>query len=164
MEIEYLIFILIKKLVNKKLFLNDQKDEHVGIDFVFLFFLIIRFSSSAPPVEKSIGENDFEKLIDPNTGKEFYRLTDEALHRKGLTDVKAIEFDLEIDSTTGQTIMKPKVNIINGQKVEVIIDSTTGEQTIRMGQEKPSENCKIKKIFLLFFFNFFFSGNNNNNN
>ena len=87
--------------------------------------------------------NDFEKVIDPNTGKEFYRFTDEAIRRKGLTNVKDMEFDLEIDSSTGKTVIKPKVNIVNGQKVEVIIDPTTGEQTIRIVQEKPSEKCNV---------------------
>lgn len=96
----------------------------------------------APPVEKSIDMNDFEKVVDPNTGKEFYRFTDEAIRRKGLTNVKDLEFDVEIDSTTGQTIMKPKNNEINGQKVEIIRDPITGEQTIRIVQEKPSGKCE----------------------
>lgn len=115
-----------------------------------------------PPVEKSIDMNDFEKVIDPNTGKEFFRFTDEAIRRKGLTNVKDLEFDIEIDSTTGQTIMKPKNNEINGQKVEIIRDPITGEQTIRIVQEKPSEKreqisqSKEKRTF-------FCSGNNNDN-
>jgi hypothetical protein len=144
--IKNLKFMLIKKLVNKKLLLTDQKNEHVGKK-MFLFYL---FSSLAPPVEKSIDVNDFEKIIDPNTGKESYRLIDEAIRRKGLTNVKHVEFDLEIDSTTGKRIMKPKVNTNNGQKVEVISDKTTGEQMIRIVQEKPLEKCKIKIVFFFF--------------
>jgi uncharacterized membrane protein YkoI len=99
--------------------------------------------SLAPPVEKSIDVKDFEKIIDSKTGKESYRLTDEAIRRKGLTNVKDTEFDIEIDRITGKTTMKPKVNNINGQKVEVITNPTTGEQTIRIIKEKPEEKCKI---------------------
>jgi len=47
--------------------------------------------------------------------------------------------------------MKPKVNTNNGQKVEVIIDKTTGEQMIRIVQEKPLEKCKIKIVFFFLF-------------
>lgn len=98
---------------------------------------------SAPPIEKSIDENDFVKVIDPKTGKESYRLTDDAIRRKGLTNVKEFEFEMEVDSTTGKTIMKPKVNVVNGKKVEVIVDPKTGEQTIRIVQEKPADKCKV---------------------
>jgi hypothetical protein len=50
--------------------------------------------------------------------------------------------------------MKPKVNTINGQKVEVIIDKTTGEQIIRIVKEKPSEKCKIKSFFSFYYVDF----------
>ena len=109
---------------------------HFFIDSVLLSFL-------APPIEKSIDENDFVKVIDPKTGKESYRLTDDAIRRKGLTNVKELEFEMEVDSTTGKRIMKPKVNVVNGKKVEVIVDPTTGEQTIRIVQEKPADKCRI---------------------
>ncbi len=66
-----------------------------------------------------------------------------------------MEFNMEIDSTTGKTIMKPKGNSVNGQKVEVIIDPKTGKQTIRIVQEKPSEKCRIKIIKSPFFFIYF---------
>lgn len=112
--------------------------------------------SSAPPIEKSIDVNDFEKFIDPNTGKETYRLTDEAIRRKGLTNVKDVEFDIEIDSKTGKTIMKPKVNSINGKKVEVFVDPKTGEQTIRIVQEKPLEKCMFYNIFFIDFYRLLF--------
>ncbi|CAF4001018.1 unnamed protein product [Rotaria sp. Silwood2] len=92
-----------------------------------------------PPVEASIDVNDFEKFTDPVTGKEFYRLTDEAVRRKGLANVKDMEFDIEIDETTGKTVMKPKVNSIAGQKVEIVIDPQTGEQTIRIIPQKTIE-------------------------
>lgn len=92
----------------------------------------------APPVEKSIDENDFEKVIDEKTGKQFYRLTEQAARRKGLTNVKDMEFDVEVDEKTGKTVFKPKVNTINGQQVEVIIDADTGEQVIRIVHEKPT--------------------------
>ena len=93
----------------------------------------------APPVEKSIDVNDFEKVIDEKTGKEFYRLTEAAARRKGLTNVQDMEFDVEIDEKTGKTIIKPKVNIINGQQVEVIVDEETGEQIIRIVHQKPPD-------------------------
>ncbi|CAF1162643.1 unnamed protein product [Rotaria sordida] len=92
-----------------------------------------------PPVEASIDVNDFEKVIDPITGKEFYRLTNEAVRRKGLTNVKDMEFDMEIDETTGKAVMKPKVSVIGGQKVEIIIDPQTGEQSIRIIPQKTIE-------------------------
>ncbi|CAF4410074.1 unnamed protein product, partial [Rotaria magnacalcarata] len=92
-----------------------------------------------PPVEASIDENDFEKVTDPVTGKEFYRFTDEAIRRKGLSNVKDLEFDIEVDAETGKAIMKPKVNALNGQKVEVVIDPQTGEQTIRFIPQKHVE-------------------------
>ncbi|CAF4339793.1 unnamed protein product [Rotaria socialis] len=92
-----------------------------------------------PPVEASIDENDFEKVTDPVTGKEFYRFTDQAIRRKGLSNVKDLEFDIEVDTETGKTIMKPKVNVLNGQKVEMIIDPQTGEQTIRFIPQKHVE-------------------------
>jgi hypothetical protein len=104
-------------------------------------------------VEKSIELNDFEKVIDAKTGKEFYRLTNEAVRRKGLTNVKDMEFDIEIDSTTGKTIMKPKATVVNGQTVEVIVDPTTGEQTIRIVQQKPSEKCEIILLNLFLYLN-----------
>lgn len=110
----------------------------------------------APPVEKSIDVNDFKKVIDPNTGKEFYRFTDEAIRRKGLTNITDMEFDIEIDATTGKTIMKPRVNMVDGQKVEVIVDPTTGKQTIRIVQEKPVKKCKISIDSFSDFYAFFF--------
>jgi hypothetical protein len=102
------------------------------------------FSSLASPIEKSIDVNDFEKVVDPKTGKEVYRLTDEAIRRKGLTNVKDMEFDIEVDATTGKTVIKPKGNLTNGQKVDVIIDPKTGKQTIRIAQEKPTGKCRIR--------------------
>jgi hypothetical protein len=53
-----------------------------------------------------------------------------------------MEFDIEVDTTTGKTIMKPKATIVNGQIVEVIVDPKTGEQTIRIVKQKPAEKCK----------------------
>lgn len=90
-------------------------------------------------MEKSIEMSDFEKVVDEKTGKQFYRLTDEAARRKGLTNVKDMEFDVEVDEKTGKTVIKPKANVINGQKVEVIVDADTGEQVIRIVHEKPPD-------------------------
>jgi hypothetical protein len=93
--------------------------------------------------------------MDSKTGKEVYRLTDEAIRRKGLTNIKDMEFDIEVDAATGKTVMKPKANLFNGQKVDVIVDPKTGKQTIRIVQEKPVEKCKIPidsfSDFCLFF-------------
>lgn len=86
--------------------------------------------------------DDFEKVVDEKTGKEFYRFTEQAARRKGLTNVQDMEFDIEVDVKTGKTIMKPKMNIINGQQVEVIVDPTTGEQIIRLVAQKPPEKSK----------------------
>lgn len=101
----------------------------------------------APPVEKAIDVNDFEKVVDQKTGKEFYRLTEAAARRKGLTSVQEMEFDVEVDVKTGKTTMKPKVNTINGQQVEVIVDEKTGEQIIRVVQQKPPEITQSELIF-----------------
>ena len=89
--------------------------------------------------------DDFEKVVDEKTGKEFYRFTEQAARRKGLTNVQDMEFDIEVDVKTGRTIMKPKTNVINGQQVEVIVDPTTGEQIIRLVAQKPPEKS-IKTI------------------
>ena len=130
----------------------------------FILSLICSISRSlAPPMEKSIDENDFVKVIDPTTGKESYRLTDEAIRRKGLNNVKDVEFDMQIDSKTGKAVMKPKVNLVNGKKVEVIVDPKTGEQTIRIVQEKASEKCRIFHLLLIVSLPFDFSGDDYHN-
>ena len=82
--------------------------------------------------------DDFEKVVDEKTGKHFYRFTEEAARRKGLTNVQDMEFDVEVDEKTGKTVFKPKASTINGQKVEVIVDAETGEQVIRIVHEKPT--------------------------
>ena len=77
-----------------------------------------------------------------------------------------MEFDIHIDSAPGKPIIKPKVNDINGQKVEVSTNPTTGKQTMRIVRDKPSEKCKRNYFcfFLEYLLFFFSSGNNNNNN
>ncbi|CAF1343031.1 unnamed protein product, partial [Didymodactylos carnosus] len=90
-----------------------------------------------PPIEKAISTKDFEKVIDPTTGKEYYRLTDEAAKLKGLTNLQDMEFDVEIDPITGQSTMKVRTTAAHGKKVEIIIDPTTGEQIIRVVQQTP---------------------------
>lgn len=135
------------KTGQQKIVLKRPKDRtRRQIDFIHS---LIDFISLAPPIEKSIDENDFVKVIDPTTGKASFRLTDEAIRRKGLTNVKDLEFDMEIDSKTGKAIMKPKTNSVQGKKVEVIVDPKTGEQTIRIVQEKPAEKCKTFNLVLI---------------
>lgn len=135
------------KTGQQKIVLKRPKDRtRRQIDFIHA---LIDFISLAPPIEKSIDENDFVKVIDPTTGKASFRLTDEAIRRKGLTNVKDLEFDMEIDSKTGKAIMKPKTNSVQGKKVEVIVDPKTGEQTIRIVQEKPAEKCKTFNLVLI---------------
>ena len=75
-----------------------------------------------------------------------YRLTDEAIRRKGLTNVKDMEFDIEIDETTGKTIMKPKVSAVDGRKVEIIVDPDTGEQTLRIVPQQLSDKSNKEKF------------------
>lgn len=50
-----------------------------------------------------------------------------------------MEFDIEVDEKTGKTVMKPKVNTVDGQKVEVFTDPNTGEQSIRFIPQKHVE-------------------------
>ncbi|CAF4159610.1 unnamed protein product, partial [Rotaria magnacalcarata] len=66
--------------------------------------------------------------------------------RKGLSNVKDLEFDIEVDAETGKAIMKPKVNALNGQKVEVVIDPQTGEQTIRFIPQKHRQQSQQQLI------------------
>ena len=152
------------KTGQQKIVLKKPKEHTRKSQICFSVNCSCFFSSLASPTEKAIDVNDFEKVIDPKTGKETYRLTDEAIRRKGLNNVKDMEFDIEVDATTGKTVIKPKGNLTNGQKVDVIVDPKTGKQTIRIAQDKTAEKCRISNYsFSKFRLVFCFSGDNYDN-
>lgn len=56
-------------------------------------------------VESQLNTDDFERVIDPNTGLEVLKLKKGAAARKGLTDLLDVEFEMVTDADGKQTIV-----------------------------------------------------------
>lgn len=118
-------------------------------------YLIIRlgtFSFSFFPAIVTVTENnidmsDFERVIDPTTGREILRMKADILKAKGLEGLANAEFEIIVDATTGQSriIMKtPSSDLSGGRNTnfEIVVDYVTGKQKIikRTTTERESGN------------------------
>ena len=56
-------------------------------------------------VESQLNIDDFERVIDPNTGQEVLQLKKGAAARKGLTDLLDVQFEMVIGTDGKQTIV-----------------------------------------------------------
>lgn len=81
--------------------------------------------------ENDIDLNDFERTIDPKTGREILRMKADVLKAKGLQELANAEFEIIIDSVTGQAIvvLKTPSSDLNTD-FEITIDIVTGKQKI----------------------------------
>jgi predicted small secreted protein len=67
---------------------------------LFLFKAIITIT------ENNIDLSDFERVIDPLTGREILRMKADVLKAKGLEELENAEFEIIIDAVTGQSIIE----------------------------------------------------------
>lgn len=98
-------------------------------------FRLKMFSAIVTITENDIDMSDFERVIDPNTGREVLRMKADVLKSKGLEELANVNFEVVIDSVTGQTriVMKTPTSELNGDtntKFEITIDIVTGKQKI----------------------------------
>jgi hypothetical protein len=96
---------------------------------VFLFKAIVTIT------ENDIDLNDFERVIDPSTGREVLRMKADVLKSKGLDELANAEFELVVDSVTGQSKLILKTSSIDpngGSNInfEIIVDAITRKQKI----------------------------------
>ena len=85
--------------------------------------------------ENNIDLDDFERMIDPVTGREVLRMKADALKAKGLEELANAEFEIVVDEKTGQSriILKtPSSELSAGGNVnfEIVVDCVTGKQKI----------------------------------
>lgn len=75
--------------------------------------------------------NDFERIIDLTTGREIIRMKADVLKAKGLEELANAEFEIVIDSVTGQSkiVLKTPSTDLNTE-FEITVDIKTGKQKI----------------------------------
>lgn len=84
---------------------------------------------------------DFEEVIDEVTGERTLKLTAEAAARKGLTDLRDVEFEVYKDPTTGKEQIRIKGGgktgkLAGNQKYEFYVDEKTGLPRIILKRPK----------------------------
>lgn len=102
--------------------------------------------------ENDIDFNDFERVIDSKTGREILRMKADVLKAKGLEELGNAEFEVVVDSVTGQSRVVLKTSQIdandgNNTHFEIIVDIVTGKQKIIKKTIVEPENGKLKRIF-----------------
>jgi predicted small secreted protein len=117
--------------------------------FFFFYFLLLVES-----IENDLVTEDFEEVIDQVTGERVLKLTAEAAARKGLMDLRDVEFETYIDPNTGKEQIRIKggnqTGKLNGdQKFEIYVDSKTGQQRIIL--KRPKGRTRRRFSFILFF-------------
>jgi hypothetical protein len=95
----------------------------------------VLFKAIITVTESDIDLNDFERVIDPLTGREILRMKADVLKSKGLDELANAEFEIVVDSVTGQSkiVLKSPSMDSNGENnpnFEIIIDAVTGKQKI----------------------------------
>lgn len=115
---------------------NDEPNER-KLDYFQLIYCLIYFLCKAivTVTENDIDLGDFERVIDPKTGREVLRMKAEALKSKGLEELGDAEFEIVVDSTTGQSriVLKTSASDVAGgtnTKFEIVVDAVTGKQKI----------------------------------
>ncbi|CAF3502139.1 unnamed protein product [Rotaria sordida] len=100
--------------------------------------------------ENDIDLNDFERIIDPKTGREILRMKADVLKAKGLEELANAEFEIVIDAITGQSrivLKTPSSDLSGGTNTtfEVVVDIVTGKQKIikRTITEQEKDNVDI---------------------
>ncbi len=93
------------------------------------------FKAIVTITENDIDLNDFECIIDPSTGREILRMKADVLKSKGLEELANAEFEIVVDSITGQSIIVLKNSSIdfngaNNTNFEIIVDIVTRKQKI----------------------------------
>jgi hypothetical protein len=103
--------------------------------------------------ENDIDLNDFERMIDPITGREIIRMKVDVMKTKGLEELANAEFEIVIDSITGQSkivLKTPSSDLNKGihTNFEISIDIVTGKQKIIKRIISQQEDGKNKFFYL----------------
>jgi predicted small secreted protein len=118
-----------------------------------IYFLKIYFFYQAEITDSDVNANDFEEIIDSETGKKVLRMKKEVAERKGFVDMDDVDFEYVIDNKTGQRVIQIKNSTgkLTKENVtfEMIIDPKTGQQTLRMKQDVEIKRTKIYFLFLI---------------
>lgn len=85
--------------------------------------------------ENNIDLEDFERVIDPLTGREVLRMKADVLKAKGLEELAQAEFEIVVDEKTGKSrivLKTPSSELSAGGNVnfEIVVDFVTGKQKI----------------------------------
>lgn len=108
-----------------------------------------------------INGNDFEEVIDEQTGQTVLRMKKEVAERKGFIDMDQVDFEYVIDEKTGEQTIQIKTNpskLTKGNvSFEMITDPVTGQQTLRMKQEVEMKCTRLSKTILSFLIDRLFS-------
>lgn len=91
-------------------------------------------------------------MIDSRTGREVLRMRADVLKAKGLEELADAEFEVVVDSVTGQSrvvlkTIQPDMNDGNNTHFEIIVDIVTGKQKIVKKTIVEQENGKMKRMF-----------------
>ena len=113
---------------------------------MFIFYIYLRCLVES--IENDLVTEDFEEVIDEVTGERVLKLTAEAAARKGLDDLRDVEFEIYKDPTTGKEQIRMKGGNQTGklegdQKFEIYVDKKTGQQKIILKRPKG----RTRKIF-----------------
>lgn len=104
--------------------------------------------------ENDIDLNDFERVIDPLTGREVLRMKADVLKSKGLEELANAEFEIVVDSATGQSRVVLKTSAADlsdgsNTNFEIVVDIVTGKQKIIKKTITEREDGKGSDLFAL---------------
>jgi hypothetical protein len=127
---------------------NDESNER-KFDFNHYFNLIVLlFEAIVTITENDIDLNEFERVIDPVTGREILRMKADVLKVKGLEELENAEFEIVVDAVTGQSriVLKTPAFDLNGTTInfEITVDIKTGKQKIIKRTVTEQEDGRIK--------------------
>jgi hypothetical protein len=82
--------------------------------------------------ENDIDLNDFERVIDPLTGRQILRMKADVIKAKRLEELGDVEFEIIIDEVTGKArvVLKTPSSDFNNTTFEITVDIKTGKQKI----------------------------------
>lgn len=108
---------------------KNQMNVRVLVKMILYWFFFIE--AIVTITENDIDLNDFERIIDLTTGREIIRMKADVLKAKGLEELANAEFEIVIDSVTGQSkiVLKTPSTDLNTE-FEITVDIKTGKQKI----------------------------------
>ena len=121
----------------------------ISNDLIVALFL---FQAIVMITENDIDLNDFERVIDPSTGREVLRMKADVLKSKGLEELANAEFEIIVDSVTGQSRVVLKTSSIDqdggmNTNFEIVVDVITGKQKIIKKTIIEPEDGKLRELF-----------------